>query len=203
MRQRILPLIAAAALLGVAGCGSDDDDNEASTSTAPAVGQPTTTTAPPTETTADASDVDGDSDSELSAEGRAVLAATQDLAADVSETAEAFAKGDIDDEEAMARLELANERATDLRDRAQKLPVTDRARARLASLNEEIGRAAGDVSRLVTSGRTASRNEIDDRIDALREEARSTFDAVREQLDGRAQERFRDALDRIGVQAPE
>jgi hypothetical protein len=200
MRQRILPLIAAAALMGVAGCGSDDDVNEAATSTAPAVGQPTTTTEAPTETTADARDVDGDS--ELSAEGRAVLAATQDLAADVSETAEAFAKGDIDDEEAMARLELANERAADLQDRAQKLPVTDRARARLASLNEQIGRAAGDVSSLVTSGRTASRNEIDDRIDALRDEARSTFDAVREQLDGRAQERFRDALDRIGVQAP-
>ena len=194
-------MIAAAALMGVAGCGSDDDDdNEAATSTTPAVGQATTTTEPPTETTADASDVDGDS--ELSAEGRAVLAATQDLAADVSETAEAFAKGDIEDEEATARLELAGERAADLQDRAQKLPVADRARARLASLNEEIGRAASDVSRLVTSGRTASRNEIDDRIDVLRDEARSTFAAVSRQLARRAQERFREALDRIGVETP-
>jgi len=201
MRQRVLPLIAAAALMGVAGCGSDDDDNEAATTTTPAVGQATTTTPEePTETTAGASDVDDDS--ELSAEGRAVLAATQDLAADVSRTAEAFAQGDIDDEEAVARLELAEERAADLRDRAQKLPVADRARARLASLNEEIGRAANDVSGMVTSGRTASRNDIDERIDALRDEARSTFDAVREQLDRRAQEQFRDALDRIGVEAP-
>lgn len=194
-------MIAAAALFGVAGCGSDDDDNEAATATTPAVGQATTTTpAQPTETTAGASDADDGS--ELSAEGRAVLAATQDLAADVSGTAEEFAKGEIDDEEATARLELAGERADDLQDRAQKLPVADRARTRLASLNEEIGRAASDVSRLVASGRTASRNEIDSRIDALRDEARSTFDAVSEQLDRRAQERFRDALDRIGVEAP-
>ena len=200
----MLPVIAAATLLGVGGCGSDDDDEQAATTTTPAAGQVTTTSEDRSSTTADRGrdGRDGDGDAQLSAQGRAVLAATEDLAADVSETAEAFAKGDIDDEEAMARLELASDRAADLRDRAQALPAADRARSRLVSLNEAIGRTATDVSRLVTSGRTASRNEIDDRIDALRDEARSTFDAVSEQLDRPAQERLREALDRIGVESP-
>jgi len=153
-------------------------------------------------TTTTTADGDDTPDNELSPEGRAVLAATEDLAADVSETAEDFTEGRIDDDEAMARLELAGDRAADLRDRAEKLPAADRARARLASLNEEISRTITEVSRLVTSGRDASREEIDERIDELRDEARSTYDAVREQLDGPAQERFRDALDRIGVQTP-
>lgn len=198
MRRRALPWLAAAALLGAAGCGSDDEDEQAATATetTPPAGQVTTTTEDRTETTAGGAGDDG----ELSPEGRAVLAATQDLAADISETAEEFAKGDIDDDEAMARLELAAERADDLRDRAQGLPADDRARSRLASLNEEISRTATEVSRLVASGRTAGGNEIDERIDELRDEARDTFDAVREQLDRRAQERFREALERIGVE---
>ena len=197
----MLPVIAAATLLGVAGCGSDDDERAATTTT-PAAGQATLTTQEPAKAApADVgSDGSGDGDAQLSAEGRAVLAATQDLAADVSETAEEFAKGDIDAQEAMARLELAGERAADLRDRAQKLPAADRARSRLASLNEEISRTATDVSRLVSSGRSASRNAVDDRIDALRDEAQSTFDAVSDQLDRPAQERFREALEGIGVE---
>ena len=131
-----------------------------------------------------------------------MLAATEDLAADVSETAQEFARGDIDDDEAMARLELARDRAADLRARAERLPVTDRARGRLSSLNEQISQAATDVSGMVSSGRTASRDAIEKRIDKLREQARTTFDDVRELLDRPAQERFRDALDRIGVKAP-
>jgi hypothetical protein len=196
MSHRMLPLIAAAMLLGIAGCGSDDDDQAATT---PAVGQVTTTedrgdTATTTSTTGAA----GDSD-ELSPQARAVLAETQDLAADVSAVAEDFAEGRIDDEEAMARLELAGARADDLRDRTERLPVADAARSRIASLNEEISRTSTDVSRLGSSGRQASRDEIDERIDDLRDQARSTFDAVRDQLDEPAQQRFRKALDRIGV----
>lgn len=200
--RRVLPWIAAAALLGAAGCGSDDDDEPAATVTVtvPAGGQAATTTEDATTTTTAAGD-DAPED-ELSPEGRAVLAATEDLAADVSETAEEFVAGRIDDDEAMVRLELAGERAADLRDRAEKLPAADRARARLASLNEEISRATTELSRLVNSGRDASRDEIGERIDELRDEARSTYDAVREQLDRPAQERFREALDRIGVQTP-
>ncbi|MDP1850501.1 MAG: hypothetical protein Q8K79_22110 [Solirubrobacteraceae bacterium] len=202
-RRRVLPWIAAAALLGAAGCGSDDNDDEqaaTATTTVPAVGQATTTTDDAT-TPATAAGDDAPAD-ELSPEGRAVLAATEDLAADVSETAEEFTAGRIDDDEAMARLELAGDRAADLRDRAEQLPAADRARARLASLNEEIARTTTEVSRLVGSGRDASRDEIEERIDELRDEARSTYDAVREQLDGPAQERFREALDSIGVRAP-
>ena len=204
MRRRILPWIAAATLLSAAGCGSDDDDEPTATATTPGVGQVTTTTEDRTQTTTVETDTEAEAGDggELSPEGRAVLAATQDLAADVSETAEEFADGRIDDDEAMARLELAGDRAADLRDRAQRLPAADRARARLASLNEEISRVSSEVSRLVSSGRDASRDEIGERIDDLRDEARSTFDAVREQLDRPAQERFRDALDQIGVQAP-
>lgn len=201
MTPRILPWIAAAALLSAAGCGSDDDDNaQPATATTPAVGQATTTTEDRAQTTT-VEDDSGDG-SELSPEGRAVLAATEDLAADVSETAQEFAAGSIDDEEAMARLELARDRAADLRARAEKLPVADRARSRLASFNEEISQASTDVSRLVASGRTASREEIETRLDELRDEARATFDDVRELLDRSAQERFRETLDRIGVKPP-
>lgn len=201
MTRRILPWIAAAALLSAAGCGSDDEDNEqAATATTPAVGQVTTTTEDRAQTTT-VEDARADG-GELSPEGRAVLAATEDLAADVSETAREFADGSIDDEEAMARLELARDRAADLRARAEQLPVADRARSRLASLNEEISQAATDVSGLVDSGRTASRDEIEARIDELRDEARATFDDVREVLDRPAQERFRDALERIDVKPP-
>ena len=201
MRRRTLPWIAAAALLSAAGCGSDDEDNEqAATATTPAGGQATTTTEDRAQTTTvEDESTDG---SELSPEGRAVLAATEDLAADVSETAQEFTEGSIDDEEAMARLELARDRAADLRARAEQLPVADRARSRLALLNEEISEAATDVSSLVSAGRTASREGIETRIDELRDEARATFDDVRELLDRPAQERFREALDRIGVKAP-
>jgi len=201
-RRRVLPWIAAAALLGVAGCGSDDNDDQATTVTVtvPAGGQATTTTEGATTTTTAAGD-DAPED-ELSPEGRAVLAATEDLAGDVSATAEEFTAGRIDDDEAMARLELARDRAADLRDRAEKLPAADRAGARLASLNEEISDTTTELSRLVASGRDASRDEIGKRIDELRDEARSTYDAVREQLDRPAQERFREALDQIGVRAP-
>jgi chromosome segregation ATPase len=202
MTRRILPWIAAAALVSAAGCGSDDEDNEpAATTTAPAVGQATTTTEDPVPTTVADDDDDADG-GELSPEGRAVLAATEDLAGDVSETAQEFAEGSIDDEEATARLELARDRAADLRARAEKLPAADEARSRLASLNEEIGDAADDVSALVAAGRSASRDEIETRIDELRDDARSAFDDVRELLDRPAQERFREALDRIGVRAP-
>lgn len=201
MTTRILPWIAAAALLGAVGCGSDDEDNEqAATATTPAVGQATATTEDRVQTTTVEDDAaDG---SELSPEGRAVLAATEDLAADVSQTAQEFAEGSIDGEEAMARLELARDRAADLRARAEKLPAADRARSGLASLNEEISQAATDVSGMVSAGRSASREDIEARIDELRDDARATFDDVRELLDRPAQERFRDALDRIGVEAP-
>ena len=170
------------------------------TATVPAAGQPTTTTTDDatTTTTAEAGDRP---ENELSPEGRAVLAATEDLATDVSETAEEFIAGRIDDDEAVARLELARDRATDLRDRAEKLPAADRARARLALLNGNLATTT-EVSRLVASGRDASRDEIEQRIDDLRDEARSAYGAVKEQLDTPAQERFREALDRIGVQAP-
>ena len=206
MKRRILPWIAAAALFGAAGCGSDDEDNEqAATATTPAAGQATTTAEDRAQTTTVGDDsADGD---ELSPEGRAVLVATEDLAADVSETAQEFADGTTEEEEAIARLELARDRAADIRARAEKLPVAERGRTRLASLNEEIGRTATDVSKLVSSGRgasgrAASRDDIETRIDELRDEARATFDDVRELLDRPAQERFRDALDRIGVKAP-
>jgi hypothetical protein len=202
-RRGVLPWIAATALLGVAGCGSDDDDNAQAptvTVTVPAAGPATTTTDEATTTTTAAGD-DAPED-ELSPEGRAVLAATEDLAADVSKTAEEFTAGRIDDDEAMARLELARDRAADLRDRAEKLPAADRARGRLVSLNEQISDTTTEISRLVRSGRDASRDEIDERIGELRDEARSTYDAVREQLDRPTQERFREALDQIGVRAP-
>jgi hypothetical protein len=195
MRQRILPCIVAVLLLSVAGCGSDDDADSAATSTTPAGGQTTTTTTATegSETTTAAA---GD---QLSAEGRAIFDASQDLAADVTETAEQFADGRIDDEEATARLELARERAGELRKRAEQLPEEDRARARLASLNEAIGTTAAEVSRLVSSGRDAGRDEINKRIADLRSEARSTFDSVSKELDEPAQKRFREALERIGV----
>lgn len=192
-------VLASAALLGLAGCGSDDggSDEQQATATTPAAGQVTTTDGR-SPTTTDAQARDG----RLSPEGRAVLDATQDLAVDVSETADEFARGRIDDDEAMARLELAGERADDLRRRAQELPAADRARERLASLNAELTRTAGELSGLVSSGRAASRDEIDERIAELRRDARSTYDAVSGQLDERTQERFREALDRIGVEAP-
>jgi len=198
MRQRILPCIGAVLLLSVAGCGSDDEADSAATSTTPAAGQATTTTT--TTTTVEGSETTtaaaGD---QLSAEGRAIFDASQDLAADVTETAEQFAGGSIDGEEATARLDLARERAGELRKRAEQLPEEDRAGARLASLNEEIRTTAAEVSRLVSSGRDAGRGEINKRIDDLRSEARSTFDSVSEELDEPAQRRFREALERIGV----
>lgn len=202
MRHRILTLIAAAALLSAAGCGSDDDD-QAATTTTPAGGEVTTTTPdriPTTTTTTPATTTDdAGADEELSARARAVLAETQDLAADVSRAAEEFARGSIDEDEAMARLEVAGERADDLRARAEDLPDADRARTELASLNEEISRTTSEVSRLIASGRSAGRDEINQRINELRDEARSTFDSARDQLDERNEKRFREALDRIGI----
>jgi hypothetical protein len=201
MRHRATTLIAAAALLGATGCGSDDDDEQAATTTTPAAGAQTTTTdtrSTTTQTTT-ASSADGE---RLSPEGRAVLDASQDLAADVSETAQEFARGRIDEDEAVARLELSAERADDLGARAQELPIADRARDRLVSLNEEIERAATAVAREMSSGRTAGRDEINEQIAMLREEARSTVDAISRQLDRQARERVREALDRIGVGAP-
>ena len=193
--------MAAAVLLIAAGCGSDNeaDDEQAATATTPVGGEITEPArdagagTDTTETTTAASD------GELSPEGRAVLDATQDLAADVSETAEQFARGRLDEDEAMARLELASDRADDLRERAQQLPDADQAGERLAALNTEISRTASEISRQVSAGREASRDEIDKRVDELRDEARSTFDAVSEGLDEQTQKRFREALDRIGV----
>lgn len=205
MRYRIITFIAAAALLGAAGCGSDDEDDQAATTTTPAAGEVATTPTTPTPevttetgqtTTATASDV------RLSPEGRAVLDASQDLAADVSETAEQFARDRIDEDEALARLELASERADDLRSRAEQLPAAEGARERLVSLNEEISRTATAISREVSSGGTARREQIERRITELRDEARSTLESVSGQLDKQARERFREALDRIGVGTP-
>ncbi len=197
MRTRILTVIAAAALLGVAGCGSDDDDDKAATVTTPAAG--TATATDPAPTTATQTGSSGDA---LSPEGRAVLDASQDLAADVSQTVEDFARGRIEQDEAIARLELAGERAGDLRRRAQDLPATDRAGERLAAFNDEIGRASADLSRDVSAGRAARQDEIDERLAQLRREARSTVETLSAQLDERARKRFRDALDSIGVDAP-
>lgn len=200
MRYRIITLIAAAALLGAAGCG-DDDDDQAATATTPAVPEVTATTPTTTEPAVGSptTTVTESEEGELSPEGRAVLDASQDLAADVSETAEGFARGSIDQDEAMARLELASERADDLRSRAEQLPAAEGARERLVSLNEEISRTATAVSRELSAGRTQSREEINRRIESLRDEARSTVEAVSGQLDEQARERFNEALDRIGV----
>jgi CHASE3 domain sensor protein len=128
-----------------------------------------------------------------------VLDATQDLAADVAETAQEFGRGRTDEDEARARLELASERADDLRERAEQLPAADRARAQLVSLNEQISRTATTVARELSAGRAASQEEIEQQIAQLRDEARKTVDAVSKQLDRQAQERIREALDRIGV----
>lgn len=201
MRYRIITFIAAAALLGAAGCGSDDDDDQAATATTPTVPEVTATTPTTTEPAVGSptTTVTESEEGELSPEGRAVLDASQDLAADVSETAEGFVRGSIDQDEAMARLELASERADDLRSRAEQLPAAEGARERLVSLNEEISRTATAVSQELSAGRTQSREEINRRIEALRDEARSTVEAVSRQLDEQARERFNEALDRIGV----
>lgn len=197
MRHRGLALIAAAATLGVAGCGSDDDNDRAATATT----QPTITTPSPTPDTSTATTSTGDGE-QLSPESRALLAASQDLAADVSDTAKELQNGRLDGDEATARFRLAAERAGDLGDRAQQLPEADRASARLATLNRQIGRTANDLATLAAEGRSASKSEIDDRIARLRDTARSTLDAVSRQLDSSARERFDDALDRIGATAP-
>lgn len=197
MRDRITSLIATVALLGAAGCGSDDDaadGDRAATTTTPAAGQVTTATTEQATPTTTAEEADG----ELSPRGRAVLAASQDLAADVGETAREFARGRIEQEEAIARLELAAERADDLRRRARELPAADRTRERLSTLNEEIRRTAAAVSREVSSGRDASRDEISDRIRVLRREAQTTVRGLSDQLDEPTRKRFEDALDRIG-----
>jgi CHASE3 domain sensor protein len=197
MRSRASVLVSSAVLLAASGCGSDDSArNDQATTTTPG-GAEVTTTDERSRTTET-----GGRGGRLSAEGRAVLDATQDLAVDVSETADEFARGRIDEDEAMARLELAGERADDLRRRAQELPAADRARERLASLNAEVTRTATELSQVVSSGRAADRGEIDERIAHLRREVRSTVDAVSEQLDERTQRRLREALDRIGAETP-
>ncbi len=198
MKHRQLTLIVAAVTLGIAGCGSDDDDNDtAATATVPAITQPAET---PSDTST-ATTATGD-DEQLSPESRALLAASQDLAADVSNIATDFQKGRLDGDEATAQFRLAAERAGDLGDRAQKLPEADRASERLATLNEQIGRTANDLSKLAAEGDSASSSEINDRIAKLRGTARSTLDAVSKQLDSSARKRFGDALDRIGSAAP-
>lgn len=202
MRRAIISCISAAALLGAAGCGSDNDaDGEqaaTATITTPAGGQVTTTSDERSQTTTEAG-----GSGRLSPQGRAVLASAQDLAADVGATAQEYARGRIEKGEAMARLEIASQRADDLRRRAQQLPATERARARITLLTSEISRTATAVAKLVSSGRAeASRDQIAERITNLRGEARSTFDALSKQLDERAQKRFRDALDRIGAETP-
>jgi hypothetical protein len=161
MRHGIITLISAVALTGAAGCGSDNGagGEQAATATTPRSGQETTTDER-THTTTDA----GARGGRLSPEGRAVLAAAQDLAADVSATAEDLARGRIERDEARVRLELASERADDLRRRAQQLPATERTRARLTALTAEISRTATAVSKQVSSGRAASRDEIEQRI---------------------------------------
>ncbi len=197
MRHRPLILIAAATALGVAGCGSDDDDNDrAATATTPAITQPAATPTPDPATTST-----GD-DEQLSPESRALLAASQDLAADVGTTATDLQKGRLDSDEATARFRLAAERAGDLVDRAQQLPEADRARAQLATLNQQIGQTANDLSKLAAEGRSVSDSEIDDRVTQLRNTARSTLNAVSEQLDPSARKRFDDAVDRIGAAVP-
>ncbi|MBW3653607.1 MAG: hypothetical protein KY433_08445 [Actinobacteria bacterium] len=202
MRHRILTLVATAALLGAAGCGDNEaDDEQAATTTAPAAGEvtePARDAGVGTDTT-DTQTTAATRDGELSPEGRAVLDATQDLAADVSDTAEEFARGRIDQDEATARLELAGDRAEDLQERAQQLPDAERAGERLAALNEEIGRTASEISQEVSRGREASRDDIERRIEELRDEARSTLDVIRDQLDERTERRVREALDRIGI----
>ena len=203
MRQRRLTLIAAAALtsLGVAGCGSDDDNDRTATATTPAITQSTIATDTPTPDTSTATTATGN-DEQLSPESRALLAASQDLAADISNTAKDLQQGRLDSDEATARFRLAAERASDLGDRAQQLPEADRASARLATLNEQIGSTANDLAKLAAEGRSASNSEIDDRIARLRGTARSTLDAVSKQLDRSARKRFGDALDRIAPAAP-
>ena len=195
MRRPLMVVMAAAALVG-AGCGSDDEPYNEQAPAPPGVQTTATTEAPtitptPTRTTADG---------ELSPEGRAVLDASQDLAADVSETAEDFARGRIDQDEAVARLDLARERAEDLRGRVEQLPASDRARQRLVSLNEEISNTAAAISEELRAGRAASRDDIDRRIEQLRDEARSTFDAVTRQLDRQTRDRLGEALERIDVE---
>ena len=197
MRRPLIALIATAALVG-AGCGSNDESDDNRATTTPAGGQVTATTEAPTTTQTTTATTAGSE--QLSPEGRAVLDATQDLADDVSETGEEFVRGRIEQDEAVARLDLARARADDLRERAQQLPASERAGDRLASLNEEISRTATAISREVSAGRDAGRDDIDRRIAQLRDEARSTFDAVTRQLDRQTRERLREALDRIGVQ---
>ena len=197
MKHRQLTLIVAAFALGVAGCGSDDDNAATATATAPAITQPAGTPSPGTSTATTAAG----GDEQLSPESRALLAASQDLAADVSNTATDFQKGRLDSDEATARFRLAAERAGDLGDRAQRLPEVDRASERLATLNEQIGRTANDLAKLAAEGRSANSSEIDDSIAKLRGTARSTLDAVSKQLDSSARKRFGDALDRIGSAA--
>ena len=196
MWHRRLILFAAAATLGVAGCGSDDDNDRAATATTPAITQPAGTPTPDPATTSTGGD------EQLSPESRALLAASQDLAEDVGTTATDLQKGRLDSDEATARFRLAAERAGDLVDRAQQLPEADRASAQIATLNRQIGRTANDLSKLAAEGSSVSDSEIEDRIAQLRNTARSTLDEVSEQLDRSARKRFDDAVDRIGAAVP-
>ncbi len=193
MRLSIIILIVCAALLPAAGCGSEDGGDDERAATTPAGGQPTTTDEA-SEPATGTSEVDAS----LSPEGRAVLAASQDLAADVSETAEDFVRGRIEADEAMARLALQRERADELRRRAGRLPVADRARQRLVSMNAQISSSARVISDLTSRGRSASRDAIDERTTQLARQARSTLDELGGQLDERTREQLREALERVG-----
>ena len=176
MRQRILGIAAATAL--IAGCGDDGASDEAAQS----VEQGTTAAA--------------EASTALSAEARAILADGQRVAERIIGSATEVTEGGITEQQAQERLDRAAQEAEELSQRAEELPETDAARGWLVQLTENSRETAEKLRDEVEAG------ELDASIPEvakLREQAQDTYDALRDQLPADTRRQLEDALERLGA----
>jgi hypothetical protein len=172
MRLKKIAVLAATVAVAVAGCGDDD------------TGSPAATDAEPAEQGAAASGT------ALSPDARAAVERGQRLAADVFQTATAYAGGDLTDEQALRRLETQQDRADALQADARALPETDAAARRIVGLSDAIRRSLAQVVR--NAERSGDRQAAGDAADELRAAAQSTFSDLR----GRLPQNVREDVDR-------
>jgi predicted translin family RNA/ssDNA-binding protein len=167
---RLLPLAAAALI--AAGCGDEASDvAERGTTAAEQARQ------------------------DLSPEAQEILDRSENVVADIAQTARGTAAGEISGDEAQKRLDSAAQDAGELADQAQDLPESDTARDRLVNLTADLERTAGELQAEAQQGQL---DQADEAIAALRDSAQDTYRALGQNLTEDTRRQLEDAVKGLG-----
>lgn len=188
MRTQLISL-AVAAVAGLSACGDEADD----AATVP----PAAETAIEETSTAVEEAASGAGGAQLSPEARALLEQAQAAAAGLAVTAQSYADGSVNAEQAANRFEGDLARAQAIAQDAQGLEESEAGRQEVLDLTASVESAADQLLAAAEQGAALDAETLRERLSALRAETQALSDRYGDELSAQAREEGQQAMDAL------